>query len=101
MTTDLPLIGDYSTPQTPLNGARIGVVTFPGTLDDVDALRAVRLTGAEAVSLWHADDDAAAATERGRGVRGHHQADHEQARGDDGEERPTLGGGGMCHAPKL
>ena len=60
MTTDLPLIGDYSTPQTPLNGARIGVVTFPGTLDDVDALRAVRLTGAEAVSLWHADDDAAA-----------------------------------------
>ena len=26
-------------------GARIGVVTFPGTLDDVDALRAVRLAG--------------------------------------------------------
>ncbi|QDP98413.1 phosphoribosylformylglycinamidine synthase subunit PurQ [Microlunatus elymi] len=35
---------------------RIGVVTFPGTLDDHDALRAVRLSGAEAVSLWHADD---------------------------------------------
>ena len=38
-------------------GARIGVVTFPGTLDDRDAARAVRLAGAEAVSLWHADDD--------------------------------------------
>ena len=35
---------------------RIGVVTFPGTLDDHDALRAVRLSGAEPVSLWHADD---------------------------------------------
>lgn len=35
---------------------RIGVVTFPGTLDDVDALRAVRLCGAEPVSLWHASD---------------------------------------------
>lgn len=36
---------------------RIGVVTFPGTLDDRDALRAVRIAGAEAVPLWHADDD--------------------------------------------
>ena len=36
--------------------ARIGVVTFPGSLDDRDALRAVRLAGAEAVSLWHGDD---------------------------------------------
>ena len=36
---------------------RIGVVTFPGTLDDRDAARAVRLSGAEAVSLWHADED--------------------------------------------
>ncbi|MEV0926050.1 phosphoribosylformylglycinamidine synthase subunit PurQ [Streptomyces spongiicola] len=35
--------------------ARIGVVTFPGTLDDQDALRAVRLAGAEPVSLWHRD----------------------------------------------
>ena len=55
--TELPLIGDYSTPGTELNGARIGVVTFPGTLDDRDAARAIRLTGAEAVSLWHADHD--------------------------------------------
>ncbi|MFD1506304.1 phosphoribosylformylglycinamidine synthase subunit PurQ [Georgenia yuyongxinii] len=38
-------------------GARIGVVTFPGTLDDRDAARAVRLAGAEPVSLWHADAD--------------------------------------------
>ncbi len=37
--------------------ARIGVITFPGTLDDVDAARAVRLAGAEAVSLWHGDAD--------------------------------------------
>ena len=36
---------------------RIGVVTFPGTLDDRDAARAVRLAGAEAVSLWHGDAD--------------------------------------------
>lgn len=37
--------------------ARIGVITFPGTLDDVDAARAVTIAGAEAVSLWHADAD--------------------------------------------
>ncbi|RDI66239.1 phosphoribosylformylglycinamidine synthase subunit PurQ [Nocardia pseudobrasiliensis] len=37
--------------------ARIGVITFPGTLDDVDAARAVRLAGGEAVDLWHADAD--------------------------------------------
>ena len=37
--------------------AKIGVITFPGTLDDVDAARAVTYAGAEAVSLWHADAD--------------------------------------------
>ncbi|WP_377451618.1 phosphoribosylformylglycinamidine synthase subunit PurQ [Rhodococcoides fascians] len=37
--------------------ARVGVITFPGTLDDVDASRAVTLAGGEAVSLWHADAD--------------------------------------------
>ncbi|AIG64652.1 phosphoribosylformylglycinamidine synthase [Corynebacterium atypicum] len=37
--------------------ARIGVITFPGTLDDVDAARAVRYAGAELVELWHADED--------------------------------------------
>ena len=36
---------------------KIGVVTFPGTLDDRDAARAVRLAGGEAVSLWHADEN--------------------------------------------
>jgi phosphoribosylformylglycinamidine synthase I len=36
---------------------RIGVITFPGSLDDVDAARAVRLAGGEPVVLWHADDD--------------------------------------------
>ena len=34
---------------------RIGVVTFPGSLDDRDAQRAARIAGAEAVALWHAD----------------------------------------------
>ncbi|WP_116246442.1 phosphoribosylformylglycinamidine synthase subunit PurQ [Nocardiopsis sp. FIRDI 009] len=37
--------------------ARVGVVTFPGSLDDKDAARAVALAGAEPVSLWHADPD--------------------------------------------
>ncbi|MEW2549598.1 phosphoribosylformylglycinamidine synthase subunit PurQ [Streptomyces sp. NPDC047002] len=37
--------------------ARIGVVTFPGTLDDRDALRAARIAGAEPVALWHRDKD--------------------------------------------
>jgi phosphoribosylformylglycinamidine synthase I len=37
--------------------ARIGVVTFPGSLDDRDALRAVGFMEAEPVSLWHADAD--------------------------------------------
>ena len=35
--------------------ARVGVVTFPGSLDDHDAARAVTLAGADAVSLWHGD----------------------------------------------
>lgn len=37
--------------------ARIGVVTFPGTLDDRDAARAVRIAGGVPVELWHGDDD--------------------------------------------
>ena len=36
---------------------RIGVITFPGTLDDVDAARAVRYAGGQEVALWHADRD--------------------------------------------
>ncbi|WP_340559951.1 phosphoribosylformylglycinamidine synthase subunit PurQ [Streptomyces sp. GSL17-111] len=36
---------------------RIGVVTFPGSLDDADALRAVRIAGGEPVKLWHRDTD--------------------------------------------
>ena len=36
---------------------RIAVVTFPGSLDDRDAQRAVRLAGAEPVALWHGDPD--------------------------------------------
>ena len=35
---------------------RIGVVTFPGSLDDQDAVRAVELSGARAVPLWHGSD---------------------------------------------
>jgi len=45
-------------PSTPTRvDARIGVVTFPGTLDDRDAQRAVRLAGATPVPLWHGDAD--------------------------------------------
>jgi phosphoribosylformylglycinamidine synthase I len=36
---------------------RIGVVSFPGSLDDGDAARAVRVAGGEPVPLWHADAD--------------------------------------------
>jgi phosphoribosylformylglycinamidine synthase subunit PurQ / glutaminase len=37
--------------------ARVGVVVFPGSCDDRDALRAVELVGARPVPLWHADAD--------------------------------------------
>ncbi|NDK32034.1 phosphoribosylformylglycinamidine synthase subunit PurQ [Nesterenkonia haasae] len=57
MTAETPLIGDHTVPETsPLAGARIGIVTFPGTLDDRDAARAVRLGGGTPVPLWHAND---------------------------------------------
>ena len=36
---------------------KIGVVTFPGSLDDIDARRAATVAGAEAVALWHGDAD--------------------------------------------
>jgi phosphoribosylformylglycinamidine synthase subunit PurQ / glutaminase len=36
---------------------KVGVVTFPGSLDDRDAARAVAAAGAEPIALWHADDD--------------------------------------------
>jgi phosphoribosylformylglycinamidine synthase I len=36
---------------------RVGVITFPGSLDDRDAQRAIRLAGAEAVPLWHGEHD--------------------------------------------
>ena len=38
-------------------GVKIGVVTFPGSLDDRDAARAVRVAGGTAVPLWHGDED--------------------------------------------
>jgi phosphoribosylformylglycinamidine synthase len=37
--------------------ARIGVVTFPGSLDDRDTQRAIRHAGAEPVALWHRSKD--------------------------------------------
>ena len=36
---------------------KVGVVTFPGSLDDHDAARAVRAVGAESIPLWHADSE--------------------------------------------
>ena len=53
MTVPAPPAAD----QRSSSGARIGVVTFPGSLDDRDAARAVRLAGATPVALWHADED--------------------------------------------
>jgi phosphoribosylformylglycinamidine synthase I len=42
-----------------VSGLRVGVVTFPGSLDDVDARRGVALAGHEPVPLWHGDHDLA------------------------------------------
>jgi phosphoribosylformylglycinamidine synthase len=36
---------------------RIGIVTFPGSLDDRDARRAVATMGGDPVALWHAERD--------------------------------------------
>jgi phosphoribosylformylglycinamidine synthase len=36
---------------------RIGVITYPGSLDDRDAQRAIRLAGGTPIPLWHADED--------------------------------------------
>ena len=36
---------------------KIGVVTFPGSLDDRDAARAIERAGGQAVSLWHNSDN--------------------------------------------
>lgn len=36
---------------------KIGVITFPGSLDDRDAQRAIKLAGGTPVPLWHASDD--------------------------------------------
>jgi phosphoribosylformylglycinamidine synthase I len=43
--------------RVPASTARVGVVTFPGSLDDRDALRAVALAGGTPVPLWHGDAD--------------------------------------------
>ncbi|MDX6301268.1 MAG: phosphoribosylformylglycinamidine synthase subunit PurQ / glutaminase [Nocardioidaceae bacterium] len=40
-----------------MSGLRVGVVTFPGSLDDVDAQRAARVAGHQPVPLWHRDHD--------------------------------------------
>ncbi|GAA1336994.1 phosphoribosylformylglycinamidine synthase subunit PurQ [Arthrobacter roseus] len=57
MNTETPLIGSYTANDAgqDLTDARVGIVTFPGSLDDRDAARAVRLSGGTAVPLWHAD----------------------------------------------
>ncbi|OUM43794.1 phosphoribosylformylglycinamidine synthase I [Arthrobacter agilis] len=59
---ETPLIGGpqpvaSNNDDSPLNGVTVGVVTFPGSLDDRDAVRAVRLAGGSAVQLWHGDHD--------------------------------------------
>jgi phosphoribosylformylglycinamidine synthase subunit PurQ / glutaminase len=37
--------------------ARVGVITFPGSLDEGEAARAVQRAGGEPVALWHAERD--------------------------------------------
>lgn len=56
---EVPLVGDFSqdTPDSSLADVRVGVITFPGTLDDRDASRAVRLAGGTPVPLWHDEAD--------------------------------------------
>ena len=56
---EVPLVGDFSVsaPNPDFADARIGVITFPGTLDDRDAARAVRLAGGTVIELWHDDED--------------------------------------------
>ena len=61
MATAAPLVGDTGDAGV-IAGAEnltVGVVQFPGTLDDRDAMRAVTLSGAQAVSLWHGTDSLA------------------------------------------
>ena len=50
-----PVIEDFEVHAR--GGLKVGVVTFPGSLDDGDARRAVTIGGNEAVALWHGDDD--------------------------------------------
>ena len=51
-----PVIENFSVRVEP-GSVKVGVVTFPGSLDDVDAQRAIRIGGNEAVALWHGDHD--------------------------------------------
>jgi len=56
VTTDQLIGAPVSTTSAPeAQGLRVGVVTFPGSLDDRDAARAIALSGPEVVPLWHAD----------------------------------------------
>ncbi len=48
---------DFEPAGVDLTDVRIGIVTFPGSLDDADAARAVRLAGASPVALWHGTHD--------------------------------------------
>ncbi|WP_129358646.1 MULTISPECIES: phosphoribosylformylglycinamidine synthase subunit PurQ [Micrococcaceae] len=58
-STEVPLIADLSSEVSDdrLANARVGVVTFPGTLDDRDAARAVKLAGGTPIPLWYKDSD--------------------------------------------
>lgn len=58
-TFEAPLVADLSSPapDATLKDLRVGIVTFPGTLDDRDAARAVDIAGGTSVALWHADAD--------------------------------------------
>ena len=38
-----------------MSGARVGVLVFPGSLDDRDMMRSLGLLGAEVQAIWHKD----------------------------------------------
>lgn len=58
-TFETPLVADLSSPgpDAALKDVRVGIVTFPGTLDDRDAARAIDIAGGTSVPLWYADED--------------------------------------------
>ena len=81
---------------------RVGVITFPGSLDDRDALRAVRFMGGEGIPLWHAErdlHDVDAAPGDRLDLAGEHLAQQVKGGIEQGGDGPRQGEGG-CGADR-